>query len=558
MIHPLGLFVFLTAWVPEPLAIKLALAVPSAAILLFFSALLTRTEDSGDVPVRLSVCPLFSIAPFFRRRFDFLKRGFEVTGESIYQFKLLTKTITVVSGPKARHDFFAAKELDLNAGFQALSATIPHIPGLASDLGKRRIALIHRRLAAAQSSERLEQLIPQILDDAWRIMDLWGRPRKIDPFVAIPQITFQTNLRSLTCAELADDALLGARLKQLYDTLDTATTPASVLFPCFPTPNAVRRVLASRAIYKIVGRAIDGRIKGESRGSDDTLQMLAECGDERIVMIGFIMGLLVAGARSTGATASWLVTFLAGHPEWLAKARTELLNLLLEHGAPLPSSSLPQFPSRPPTTSSTPLFTPAHSPSPCPPNASDLMSSHPPTNIASPCFLSASLASLPLSAWESHTPILDAAIRETLRLAQPHVALRQHTGAHDIHVGGRRVRPGEYVVYPLADAHLVEGTGSWEPGRWMRGGKGDGGMEWIGWGAGRTPCLGQRLARLQLKLVAALFVLGFERLRVEDGSGRMLEGAELPEPDWNDLLGCKPKGKACWLGCERSEDDSRC
>ena len=36
------------------------------------------------------------------------------------------------------------------------------------------------------------------------------------------------------------------------------------------------------------------------------------------------------------------------------------------------------------------------------------------------------MASVPLSAWENETPVLDALIRETLRVAEPHVAMRQY------------------------------------------------------------------------------------------------------------------------------------
>ena len=91
----------------------------------------------------------------------------------------------------------------------------------------------------------------------------------------------------------------------------------------------------------------------------------------------FIMGLLVAGARATGTTASWLVVYLSAYPEWRAKAKEEILRLLAAH-------------------SSEPTTSPLHS----------------------------RLADVPLAAWEADTPMVDALIRETLRVAQPHTAIR--------------------------------------------------------------------------------------------------------------------------------------
>ena len=44
-------------------------------------------------------------------------------------------------------------------------------------------------------------------------------------------------------------------------------------------------------------------------------------------------------------------------------------------------------------------------------------------------------------------------IRETLRLAQSHAALRRNVGP-EVHVNGKVVPTGAYVVYPFSDVHL--------------------------------------------------------------------------------------------------------
>lgn len=101
-----------------------------------------------------------------------------------------------------------------------------------------------------------------------------------------------------------------------------------------------------------------------------------------------------------------MFTFLGGHPEWQEKAKVEIETLLTSNPVSNPSSSL-----------------------------------------------SAHLASIPLSVWESGTPVLDSMIKETLRIAQPHTAMRRNLGP-EIHINGKVVPTGAYVVYPFSDVHL--------------------------------------------------------------------------------------------------------
>ncbi|KAI0918650.1 hypothetical protein AcV5_002581 [Taiwanofungus camphoratus] len=410
---PIGFQAFLATLWSEQTATRVGLAVPIVATILWLWSLLTYREDREDVPVTLPQCPLFVIWPFFKSRFDFINEGFQLAGHSVYQFRLLRNTVIVMSGEPARRDFFLSKSLDLNAGFKVLSGAIPMLPGITSDLDNRRISLIHKRLATIQSSGRLSLLIPKILEDSRQILESWGTSGIFDPFERMSLVTFQTTVRSLASVEIAEDAAIVSRLKGLYDTLDAATTPTNVLLPWCPTPSAVKRLLTTKKIYDIVNGAIDARTQSGC-ARDDTLQLLLDNEDDRLVIIGFIMGLLVAGARSTGTTVSWLITFLGGHSDWKMKAATEVRQLVLQHS---------QSHSSPP-----------YEPSP--------LSS-----------LSGLLSSVPLEAWESRTPILDSVIRETLRIAQPHTAMRMNVGP-EMRLAGKAIPPGAFVMYPFSDVHL--------------------------------------------------------------------------------------------------------
>ncbi|KAI0716488.1 cytochrome P450 [Earliella scabrosa] len=534
--YPLGFLPFFYSLVPDSVAFAAALAIPLLVLALWLSAVLPRPSPSSapaddDVPVHLPGSSLSHVLPFFHRRFDFLNQGFQLAGQAIYQFTLLRTPVIVLSGEAARRDFFQAKDLDLNAGFKFLSGAIPMVPGVTSNLETRRITLIHKRLVASQTTERLASLIPQILEDSRRVISTWGYSGSLDPFQHLPELIFQTTVRCLAFAELADDPATVRRLKELYDTLDTATTPATVLLPWLPGPSAIRRLLATKRIYDIINGTLSERMeKGIVR--DDTPQMLIDAGDEKLVIIGFIMGLLVAGARSTGTTASWLITFLSGHPEWKEKAAEEVRRLADSHEEQRPTSGSAQ-------------------PSP-----------HSPPPLSA---LTATLASIPLDKWETATPTLDALIRETLRVAEPHVAMRQYVPptppphadaekAGALYLGGKAVPPGAFVMYPFSDVHLsseiYREPWRWDPGRTEMNLKAP--YAYVGMGAGTTVCLGKRLATLELKLLTALFVLGFGELRPVNGRGAPL--AELPRPNWNDILTCKPPTGSCYLRFARTVD----
>lgn len=139
--------------------------------------------------------------------------------------------------------------------------------------------------------------------------------------------------------------------------------------------------------------------------------------------------------------ASWLITFLGGHTEWREKAAAEVEALL----------------------SANPMSTKSESPS-----------------------LAAHLATISLETWESETPILDSIIRETLRVAQPHTAMRRNLGP-EVYIDGKVVPTGAYVIYPFSDVHL-------DPNLYNNPWKFDPSREeskasfgYVGWGGGALP-----------------------------------------------------------------------
>ena len=389
------------------------------------------------------------------------------------------------------------------------------LPGVTSNLNTRVITLIHKRLSNAQSSDRLENC-ESIVDPPRRRyaadadiahgsgplhsqryrtchshLEFWSnRPvcgyscseyarwfhvrTRVAHMVYAPQLCFQTSVRCLSCHELADDATTVDRLRVLYDKLDTSTTPASVLLPWLPSPSMVTKLHASKKVYDIVDGAIRARIEsGISR--DDTLQMLIDSGDDKLIIVGVSsssksnalkgthrfhssswvcswpahgLPVQLAGPSelqvisiliSQPLSASWLVTFLAEDVERRQKARDEIRALLSMHAyyAGNAKESIAEL-----------------------------------------------LSAIPLEAWEKSTPVLDKFIRETLRIAQPHAAMRRNMGP-DTYVDGTCIPSGAYVVYPFSDVHLnpqlYADPWRFDPDRTQVEGK----YNYVGWGGGK-------------------------------------------------------------------------
>ena len=155
---------------------------------------------------------------------------------------------------------------------------------------------------------------------------------------------------------------------------------------------------------------------------------------------------------------------------------------------------------------------------------------------------------------------MDMLIRETLRVAQPHAAMRRNLGP-EMHIDGKVIPTGTLVMYPFADVHLnsVLYPDPWrfDPTRPHL----EADFAYVGFGGGKSllvslvakltkaslfaacvvsgtvTCLGSRTARLMMKLVTAQLLMDFDFDTV-DSSGRIADSQ--PEPDWNDDLTCRP------------------
>jgi len=162
------------------------------------------------------------------------------------------------------------------------------------------------------------------------------------------------------------------------------------------------------------------------------------------------------------------------------------------------------------------------------------------------------LGAIPISAWEDELPILEACIRESQRTTHNPVALRRNV-REEIKICGQVVKRGDFLVYSLAEVHLnseyYPESHKWDPGRWLRPDPVPNAVyPFLGWGAGRHPCTGVKVAKLEMKLIVALFLTRYE-FDLVDENGKFPD--PLPVPDRNDIHQPRPLGATYYFNFEK-------
>lgn len=188
--------------------------------------------------------------------------------------------------------------------------------------------------------------------------------------------------------------------------------------------------------------------------------------------------------------ACWILVDLAVHPEWREKCKNEIQALLSRHYG----------------------------------------------DSASSATLHEQFNAIPVSAWEDELPVLDACVRESHRIAFAITSLRRNVG-DDISIRGKVAKRGDFIAYPMSDVHLnpeyYPEPHKYDPGRWLRPDPVPNTVyPFVGFGAGRHPCPGMKVAKFEMKLITAVFLMRYE-YELVDENGKFPN--PLPVPDRNDM-----------------------
>ena len=124
------------------------------------------------------------------------------------------------------------------------------------------------------------------------------------------------------------------------------------------------------------------------------------------------------------------------------------------------------------------------------------------------------LSTIPLEAWENELPVFEACTRETQRIALTGIALRRNL-RDEVPVGDKLIKGGDFLVYLPNDIHMnpeyYPNPHRYDPGRWLRPDPAPNiTYPFLAWGAGRHPCPGIKVAKYEMKLIAAVMLLRYD------------------------------------------------
>ena len=163
------------------------------------------------------------------------------------------------------------------------------------------------------------------------------------------------------------------------------------------------------------------------------------------------MGALFAAQQNSGINAAYVLVYLSCNPDWAAKARTEALTVARKY---CPDESLS---------------------------------------------MADRLAMVPVEAWESELPTIELCLRDSIRMHSLGACFRKNIGGKDIDLG-TGIIPNEYFAsYHISNVHLnpeiYRDPEQWDPSRYLpdRAEDKKRPLAWLGWGAGRHPCLGMKV-----------------------------------------------------------------
>ncbi|EUC55516.1 cytochrome P450 family protein [Rhizoctonia solani AG-3 Rhs1AP] len=438
--------------------------------------------------------PLIGQWAFFTKRYDFLREGFEsLPGETSFGFNILKHRVVALKGEEARKVFFDKKDLSFTEGYRLLFGAVPSVkdivPNEIEKNDQEQLTFFLRRLSPLLRMDRLADLTPLFMSDIERNMASWGETGRFDPFDAIYSMVFQLTIRATGAREIADSVEKCKELEGLFWSVEMGSTPTSVLLPWLPSEARKKKVAATGEIYNLFDGIIKAR-RSEGRREEDALQVLMDFGDSTPEIISFIMGTLFAGIVNSGLMSAWIFIFLDQEPEWKGKVIQEL-QILLDRYAPV-SESYGTVGER--------------------------------------------LSKIPPQGWENEMPVLEACLRETIRLIFSSALLRRAVNG-DIQVGGKKIPNGSFLVYQAGETHhnpdIYPNPSKFDPGRYGDGQDKSQLHAFLGWGAGRHPCLGKRFAQYEIKAICALFLTLYD-YEVIDTTGKKPDPS-VTVPDKNNI-----------------------
>ncbi|KII85181.1 hypothetical protein PLICRDRAFT_94760 [Plicaturopsis crispa FD-325 SS-3] len=494
------------------LALLTAVNIPVLVILANVLWQLLAPRDSSKPPVVFHWIPFFgSAAGYGDDPLNFFFSCREKYGD-VFTFILFGRKVTVTLGAKGNNFVLGGKSTAFSAEDAYTHFTTPvfgkdvvyDVPNELfmeqKKFVKVGLSMENFRTYVGMIEEEVEDFLRS--DPAFRVfqdndINEWG---SFDVTTVLAEITILTASRTLQGKEVRDN--LDKSFSGLYNDLDGGFTPINFLFPNLPLESYRKRDRAQKKMSDFYVKIIENRRNGDGDHAQDMIAALMNqkyrdgrsLKDHEIAHI--MIALLMAGQHTSSASGSWTLLRLASRPDIAEALYQEQVKHFATPDGKLRSLSYDEL---------------------------------------------------------RELPLLDAVIRETLRLHPPiHSIMRKVR--HDAAVPATLGAPSKDGTYIVPKGHFVlacpavsqtdplvwKNALTWDPARWsdpegvaqqaydtytdVNGEKIDYGFGAVSkgtespyqpFGAGRHRCIGEQFAYLQLGTIIVTIIRNME-LRLTD------------------------------------------
>ncbi|RKP27255.1 lanosterol 14-alpha demethylase [Syncephalis pseudoplumigaleata] len=269
-----------------------------------------------------------SMVSFGMNPVQFLQKNREIYGD-YYTFLMFGRRMTYCLGVDGNNAFFNARLADANAEEAYASLTVPVFgEGVVYDVPNHMLMDQKRFAKGGLTADAFRLYVPIIVKEVEDYFARWHEPSGVGNIhEAMAQCIVNTATHCLMGREIR--AMMDDTVAQLYEDMDKGFTPLNFLFPSLPLPAYRRRDRAHAKMSALFQSIIDARRASTDAPPDDmmTALMNSHYKDGRRMSdkeVGNLMiALLMAGQHTSSATTTWAILYLADRPALVEALREE-------------------------------------------------------------------------------------------------------------------------------------------------------------------------------------------------------------------------------------------
>jgi sterol 14-demethylase len=373
------------------------------------------------------------------------------------RFRLADRDVVLVSGAGANEQFFRAPDstLDQAAAYPFMTPIFGKGVVFDASPDERQQMLKNQALRGDMMRGHASTIEGEIR----RMVADWGDEGEIDLLDFFAELTIYTTSSCLIGKPFRDE--LDSSFAHHYHELERGTDAIAYVDPYADIESFRRRDAARERLVELVQAIIDKR---KTRGTvpkdqRDLLDVLISIDTSADYVAGNFISMMFAGHHTSSGTASWALIELMRHPATMKAVVAEL----------------------------------------------DELYADPDGNRAVEVSFQA-LRSI---------PVLEAALKETLRLHPPLIILMRVV-QEEIELAGHRIPPGTVVAAsPRVSNRIAEDFPQpdlFDPGRYLDPRQEDlqNRWTWIPFGAGKHRCVGNAFAMMQMKAIFSVILRDYE------------------------------------------------